>query len=247
MTHTIGLRVPSQHVAAEGLAAIFDASTDSTALKLGNPAMWTPRQDLSRLLFRHELFKLQLNVQGSIVECGVGHGGGLLAWLNFSAIHEPVNHQRTVIGFDTFAGFPSLSEQDALSTSDEAHPGGLAVDSYDQITAASHFHNANRPLPNVTKLELVKGDALETIPAYIDAHPHLLVSLLYLDFDLYEPTRVALRHFLPRMPAGALLAFDELNIPDWPGETQALLHQEFGSRLCLQRLPWGPTTCYAVL
>jgi hypothetical protein len=245
MTQQIAVRIPSQHIAAEGLAQIFEASPDPTALKLGNPAIWAPRQDITKLLFRHHLFQQVLNVQGSIIECGVGHGGGLFAWLHFSAIHEPVNHQRTVIGFDTFEGFPALTEQDAASTSEHAHPGGLAVDSHDQILAAAAYHNANRPLPNITKLDLIRGDACDTIPEYVAANPHLLVSLLYLDFDLYEPTRVALEHFLPRMPAGALVAFDEVNIPDWPGETQALL--DAGVRLRLQRVPWGPTTCYAVL
>ena len=35
--------------------------------------------------------------------------------------------------------------------------------------------------------------------------------MLYLDFDLYAPTKAALETFLPRMPKGAILAFDELN------------------------------------
>lgn len=245
MQHKIEVRVPSQHIAAQGLAHLFDNSPDPTATKLGNLAMWAPRQDLTRLLFRHELFNLALNVQGSIVECGVGHGGGVTSWLQFSAIHEPVNHQRHVIGFDTFTGFPALADEDAASTSEHAHPGGLAVDSHDQILECANLHNLNRPLGQLTKLELVRGDATETIPAYLAANPHLLVSLLYLDFDLYEPTRVALHHFLPRMPQGAVVAFDEVNVTDWPGETQALL--DSGLRLRLQRVPWGPTTCYAVL
>ena len=45
------------------------------------------------------------------------------------------------------------------------------------------------------------------------------MSLLYLDFDLYEPTKCA----FPRMPKGAVVAFDELNHAAWPGETMALL------------------------
>ena len=49
------------------------------------------------------------------------------------------------------------------------------------------------------------------------------MSLLFLDFDLYEPTKAALEQFVPRMPRGAVLAFDELDNPIWPGETKALL------------------------
>ena len=47
--------------------------------------------------------------------------------------------------------------------------------------------------------------------------------MLYLDFDIYEPTLTALENFLPRMPKGSVIAFDELNNPDWPGETMAFL------------------------
>ncbi len=61
------------------------------------------------------------------------------------------------------------------------------------------------------------------MPQFVAEHPHLLVSLLFLDLDLYEPTKVAIECFLPRMPKGAVIAFDELDNPMWPGETLALL------------------------
>jgi hypothetical protein len=79
------------------------------------------------------------------------------------------------------------------------------------------------------------------------AHPHLVVSLLFLDMDLYEPTRAALQHFVPRMPKGAVLAFDELDNPMWPGETLALLEEVGMGRLRLERLPWDPYIAYAIL
>ena len=49
-------------------------------------------------------------------------------------------------------------------------------------------------------MELVKGDASETIHRYIEANPHTVVSLLYLDFDLYSPTKVALEQQSHRLP-----------------------------------------------
>lgn len=42
-----------------------------------------------------------------------------------------------------------------------------------------------------------------------------------------------------------VIAFDELNHPDWPGETIAML--ETLRRLELRRLPWEPTMSYAVV
>ncbi len=51
----------------------------------------------------------------------------------------------------------------------------------------------------------------------------LVVSLLYLDFDLRAPTAKALELFLPRMPVGVVVAVDEVNVAEWPGETLGLL------------------------
>src|SRR3977135_1347135 len=93
--------------------------------RLQNFSLYTPRQDLTTFLVRYEIFKRLLEVQGSIIECGVLRGVGLMAWAQFSAIFEPTNHQRRVVGFDTFSGFPKLSKQDRLSESDEARRGGL--------------------------------------------------------------------------------------------------------------------------
>jgi hypothetical protein len=49
------------------------------------------------------------------------------------------------------------------------------------------------------------------------------------------------------MPKGAILAFDELDNPIWPGETLALLERVGISKLRLQRFEWDPYIAYAVL
>jgi hypothetical protein len=49
------------------------------------------------------------------------------------------------------------------------------------------------------------------------------------------------------MPKGAVLAFDDLDNPLWPGETLGVL-QGLGIRsLSLRRLEWDPYIGYAVL
>ena len=63
----------------------------------------------------------------------------------------------------------------------------------------------------------------------------MLVSLLYLDLDIYEPTKVALKEFLPRMSKGSIIAFDELNYRSFPGETIAML-EELGNKYKLKQL-----------
>jgi cephalosporin hydroxylase len=62
-----------------------------------------------------------------------------------------------------------------------------------------------------------------TARQFLTDFPHLVISCLYLDFDIYQPTKVALEHFLPRMPKGSVLVFDELNEEAFPGETIAVM------------------------
>lgn len=215
--------------------------------KMQNFPMYTPRQDITRYLAKYEIFKHVLDVQGSIVECGCLFGGGLMWWAQLSAIFEPMNHQRRVIGFDTFEGVPSLSHQDEKSVSQEAKIGGLGVCAYDEILGCITLYDANRPMGHISRVSVVRGDARQTIPKFLEENPHFICSLLMLDFDIYEPTETALTYFLPRMPKGAIIAFDELNMKSWPGETLATLESGLLGNLRLRRFPWGPTACYAIL
>jgi hypothetical protein len=231
----------------DALEQAFSESRLSSTEKLMNFPLYVPRQDLTRFLCKYEIFKRVLDVQGSVVECGVFFGGGLLGWAQLSSIFEPVNHQRRIIGFDTFEGFRALEDGDRGSESAEAHQGGLANDSYEEIQRCAALLDRNRPVGHIPKVELVRGDATETIPAYLEENPHLVVSLLYLDFDVYAPTKVALEHLVPRMPKGAVVAFDELNLADWPGETVAAVEALDLRTLRLERFPWGSTICFAQL
>lgn len=67
-----------------------------------------------------------LNVHGSIVECGVLLGGGLMTWAVLSEIFEPINHLRRVIGFDTFSGFASIAPEDKRGIAVMEKMGGVS-------------------------------------------------------------------------------------------------------------------------
>jgi len=88
---------------------------------------------------------------------------------------------------------------------------------------------------------------VKTIPQFIAQNPHLLVSLFFIDLDLFEPTKVAIENIVPRMPKGAIIAFDDLDNPMWPGETLAVLETMGIRNLQLRRLDWDPYIGYAFL
>jgi hypothetical protein len=244
----------SKHTAGESnfvddLCAAFERSRLPLAQKLQTFARHVRRQDLARFLARYEVFKMALPVHGSVVECGVFGGGGLLTWSQCSAILEPYNHTRRVIGFDTFSGFPGVHDKDtSTGRSEYLRTGSFETSGsiYDELKELASMHDRNRPLGHIPKVELVRGDACQTIPAYIESHPHLVIGLLYLDFDLYEPTKAALDHMLPRLVKGGIVAFDELNSEDFPGETIAAMESGVFSLGKLQRLPHDPYISYIV-
>jgi hypothetical protein len=223
--------------------AAFEGSEVGILDRLEAFPRFASKRSLARFLCRHELFRQVLDVNGAIVECGVFNGAGLFTWAQLSTIYEPVNYNRKVIGFDTFAGFPGVSDADGGGWSE----GDIRGDGRDALQRSVAKLDAERALGHLPLVELVEGDFLETGPAYLEANPHLLVSLLYLDFDLYEPTKAALDVFLPRMSKGAVVAFDELNCEGFPGETQAMLEVFDLSQYAVRRFPTDPWISYIVL
>lgn len=232
---------------AAGLEQYFASGMGTHVDKLRNFSKYVPRQILSHFLAKHSMFEQILRVHGHIIECGVFLGGGLMTWAQLSAIYEPVNHVRRIVGFDTFTGFPSLSAKDEGANEHYAKVQGLACPAYEDLLECVRLYDLNRPIGHIPRIELVAGDAMQTIPQYLEKNPHLVVALLYLDFDLYAPTKIALETFLPRMPKGAILAFDELNQAAWPGETLAVVEAVGLRNLRIERFPFTSALSYAVL
>ena len=242
-----GLRTNAEQEEAPRNQACFERNPEPWIKKMENFPKYVRRQNLTRFIALYEIFKRVLKVKGSIVECGVFRGFGTLTWAKLSAILEPVNLTRRIYGFDSFEGFPSVAEEDMSAASSHVKKGDLYADSHDEILELSANHDASRFIGHIPKVKLIKGDAATTIPQFIEEHPHLLVSLLFMDFDLYEPTKVALQHFVPRMPKGAIIAFDELDNPLWPGETLAMLEECGANKLRLERLEFDPYIGFAVI
>jgi hypothetical protein len=94
---------------------------------------------------------------------------------------------------------------------------------------------------------LIKGDATITFPNYLSSNPETVVALAYFDFDLYKPTKTCLEAILPYLTKGSILAFDELNCPEFPGETIAFREVLGLNRYALRRDTSNPLTSYLVI
>src|SRR3954467_8781405 len=120
----------SRHSAGDVLAyelgrQAFDASQVDVLDRLEAFPRFASKRSLARFLCRHELYKRIVDVNGVIVECGVFNGAGLFTWAQLANIYEPTNYNRKVIGFDTFEGFPGVSDEDGGGWSPgDRHRGG---------------------------------------------------------------------------------------------------------------------------
>ena len=206
----------------------------------GAPFVYIDRQTLSTSLTRIHLFEKIIDVQGAIVECGVHRANSLFLYYHLSTILEPFNFNRKIIGFDTFEGFRSLSKNDSVQLSE----GDFSDTNVDALQKWADLQDGNRAVPHIPKIELIKGDAILTIPKYVEENPHLIIAMLYLDFDIYAPTASALKHLLPLVPRGGIVGLDEINSKKWQGETIALKeHIEIGN-VRLKKFYYDPWVSY---
>jgi hypothetical protein len=214
---------------------------------LANLGLFMSRQSLSRMLFMHELYRLSMPVHGIVMEFGTRWGQNVSLFSNFRGIYEPYNYNRKIVAFDTFEGFASTDAKDGRDPiiRDGAYAVTAGYETY--LKAVLEYHESESPLSHIPKHELVKGDCSITLANYLTEHPETMVSLAYIDVDLYEPTKNCLSMLRNHVTKGTVIGFDELNFPAFPGETIALREVLGLDRYAIRRSPLSPTASYLVV
>lgn len=177
------------------------------------------RISLSKVLFYDQMIKMIIEIPGVILELGVQWGATTNLLYNLTAIHEPYNFRRKVVGFDTFEGFPesSLSEGEKAEGW-KANDLKAASDSMEIADQCLKSHQVFSAMDHMVRHEYVKGDVIETLPSWLNANEHETVALCIFDMDLGIPTRESLKHVLPRCQKGTVLVFDEYSHPRFKEE-----------------------------
>jgi len=224
----------------------WDKNKFSWEDKMDNFAKYVQLPNLFKFLGKFELFKKILNIEGSIVEGGVFQGGGMMSWAKISSILEPASIFRRVYGFDTFEGYPQISDKDFLPIGARVKSGDYYCDSYDELKEIIKIYNSSRPSNYAEKVFLIKGDACKAIPAFVKDNPYVAISLLYLEFDLYEPTKVAIKYLYPRIPKGGIIGFGDFNKPGYPGVTIAVMEELGIGNLKFQKFNFDSNLSYAI-
>ncbi|MBI2725891.1 MAG: class I SAM-dependent methyltransferase [Polaromonas sp.] len=192
------------------------------AEEIGSPDLWhfvdhfglyAGTQTIATYMAVHDLVRDTMDVPGHVMEFGSHHGAKLMFMAKLLQLYSS-NSIKKVFGFDSFEGLRTFGALDGeKSRAMEGHYTG----NEDVLRKSIQLFGYEE------WVHLVKGDARVTIPAFADAFPHVMVSLAYVDFDLYEPCQAALKFLGPRMATGGIIAFDEALTDFFPGEGIALL------------------------
>lgn len=167
----------------------------------------------ARLLYFHRIIERTRDIDGDIVECGVGRGNSLAT---IAIIVKALKNNKNIWGFDSFQGFPEPSEQDG-SRAKELFDTGWAIDrNYVMQLLAKVLQD---PLFLASQITLVDGFFKETVLLYPGK-----ISLLHLDVDLYESYKTCLEALYPRLSPGGIVTFDEYirERPRFPGASLAI-------------------------
>lgn len=212
-----------------------------------NLGLYMDRQALSRLLFIRDLYEKIIPVHGNVVEFGTRWGQNLALFHSFRGFYEPFNMNRRIIGFDTFEGFPDVDARDG--DYEHAREGAMGVVAgYEQhLDEVLAQHEARSPLSHLRRYEIIKGDAVAKFRDYLEQNPQATVALAFFDLDLYRPTKECLELVRPRLTKGSVVAFDELNVKEWQGETIAYREVFSLDRYAIRRCPYSSAASYIVI
>ena len=227
------------------LEELYETTHLSVFEMFRNFPVFTPRFNIARFLAHYELFKKVVELPGVIIDLGVYRGASTFTWAKLCEIFCPTDVRKVVYGFDTFEGFPSLSKEDGFeNVEQDLRPGGYfgGVSIERDLDLAKQAMNHDRHLRHLNRIELIKGNIIDTIPEFVASRGNgLKVALLNFDLDLYEPTKVALEYFVPQMIQSGIIILDEYAVDTFGGESKAVdeyFQEKFGKKPTIRKFTW---------
>jgi hypothetical protein len=155
------------------------------------------------------------DLSGVIIECGVWKGGMICGAAKF-AINN--NIQRTYYAFDSYEGFPEPTDKDIVALTNQS---ALSLENWGMKKCPAKSETlkdvyACMALLNIPEDTIipVKGWFNDTVISFDKD-----ISILRLDGDWYESTKVCLEYLYPKVVSGGIIILDDYGY--WKGCKQA--------------------------
>ncbi len=170
-------------------------------------------------------------IEGDFVECGVWRGGNLILFQKLIKYFSIKN--KKIYGYDTFNGMTPPSELDVYYNKKTAQ---YLMDKEKKNQNLQHTIHAICSLNQVKKniislskkncIKLIQGDVKKTLK--INKNLPKKISILRLDTDFYDSTKVELEILYPRIQRGGVLILDDYG--EWQGAKKAV-DEYFGKNM----------------
>ena len=192
---------------------------------------------IGKLLNHLEIYKKIIHLPGDILEFGVYKGTSIVRLLTFRQLLEN-DYSRRIIGFDIFGKFPDnlkySFDQKFVKKFEEEGGHGISKEELE-------IHLGNKGFKNY---QLVKGDIAKTLPEYLEKNPSGLVSLLHIDVDVYEPTKLILEYLWDKVVNGGIIMLDDYGTVE--GETRAVKEFFKDKNVTIYKPPYNYIPSYII-
>jgi O-methyltransferase len=161
-------------------------------------------------------------IQGDFVECGVWKGGNIMALKHLNNIYKT---KKKIYAYDTFLGMSEPTEIDV-----KIKDGTIAKEKYankknednfsewDKCTLENVVKNFTKNNLDMENIKLIKGKVEDTL--LNNKNLPEKISLLRLDTDFYESTKIELEILYPLLSKGGVLIIDDYG--SWKGAKKAV-------------------------
>ena len=154
---------------------------------------------------------------GDIVECGIWRGGNLFLAKKIQDKY-PKNLKRKLYGYDTFEGMPKPTFKDGIKINQVYQDFKNRNEPWTKASLDDVKNSTKKLFSNIEDFNFIKGMVEDTMKDKKNL-PNK-ISLLRLDTDLYESTKVELNILYPLLVENGVLIIDDYG--DFPGCRKAV-------------------------
>jgi O-methyltransferase len=155
----------------------------------------------------------KFKINGDFVECGVYTGGNIMIMKKL--IKKGI--KRKIFAYDTFEGMVTPTSYDVKIDGTIAKKKYLKTDSWVRCSLNKVKENFKEMRLNLKNVKFVKGKVENTLK--IKKNLPKKISILRLDTDFYESTKIELKILFPLLVKGGVLIIDDYG--SWLGSKKA--------------------------
>ena len=161
------------------------------------------------------------NITGDFVECGVWRGGNIIL---LQKLNDLFQTNKMIYGYDTFEGMTEAGEFDIDLRNIKAQKllkTTKKINDKKNIWAYCDVETVNQNISKNFKehnIKLIKGDVKKTLLNNQNLPDK--ISILRLDTDFYESTKIELEKLYSKLSVGGILIIDDYG--SWKGSRKAV-------------------------